>query len=181
MSLVSIQKVKEASQSRPLLQETFDLLENVRKRAYELFERRGGAPGNDIADWLQAESEVFQVPRMELSETDREFELQVATPGLGAKDLRIAALPHAIIVEGEATHRHSGTKRNIRACEFGERKLFREIPLPEPVDVDHVSASLDKGLLQIRAAKASQNGGKKTAARDASHPNRRRRTEREGQ
>src|SRR5215475_4522956 len=100
MSGVSVQKVKEASQSRPLLQETFDLLENVRKRAYELFERRGGATGHHIADWLQAESEVFQVPRMELSETEREFELQVAAPGLEAKDLRISALPDAFIVEG---------------------------------------------------------------------------------
>lgn len=145
----------------PLLQETFDLLDNVRKRAYELFERRGGAPGNDIADRLQAEIEVFQVPRMELSETDREFELQVAAAGLEAKDLRVEALPDAIIVEGEATHGHSGTKSNIRVCEFGERKSFCEIPLPEPVDVDHFSASLDKGLLQIRAATASQNGAGK--------------------
>jgi HSP20 family molecular chaperone IbpA len=88
----------------------------------------------------------------------------VAAPGLEAKDLRVAALPDAIIVEGEATHRHGGTNGNIRLCEFGKRKLFREIRLPEPVDVDHVSASLDKGLLQIRAAKASQNGARKTAA-----------------
>jgi HSP20 family protein len=164
MSNVNVQKVKEASQPRHLMQETLDLLDNVRKRAYELFERRGGAPGNDIADWLQAENEIFQVPRIELSETDGEFQLQVAVPGFEAKDLRVAALPEAMIVEGEAAHRHRGTKGNIRVCEFGERKVFREIPLPEPVDVDHVWASLDKGLLQIRAAKAAQNGGKKTAA-----------------
>ena len=154
MSNVTIQKVRETSQPRPLLQETIDLLDGVQRRAFELFERRGGAPGNDIGDWLQAEREIFQVPRMELSENDGEFQLQVAVPGFDAKDLRVAALPDAVIVEGETAHQHR-KKGNVRVCEFGERKIFRQIPLPEGVDVDHVSASIDKGLLEIRAAKAN--------------------------
>ena len=30
----------------------------IRERAYELFEARGGQPGHDLDDWLQAEREV---------------------------------------------------------------------------------------------------------------------------
>lgn len=33
--------------------------EEIRRRAYELFEQRGGAPGSEQEDWLRAESEVL--------------------------------------------------------------------------------------------------------------------------
>ncbi|MGC9996133.1 MAG: DUF2934 domain-containing protein [Terriglobia bacterium] len=30
----------------------------MRHRAYELYVQRGGSPGNDVDDWLQAEQEL---------------------------------------------------------------------------------------------------------------------------
>ena len=164
MSNVAVQKIRDANQSRPILKETIDLLDKVRMRAFELFQKRGGVPGNDMGDWLQAEKEVFRVPDMELAEIDGEFQLQLAMPGFDAKDIRIAALPDALIVEGEAAHQHRRTNGTVHFCEFGERRLFRQIPLPKPVDVDHVSATLDKGVLQVRAAKAERGNGKKAVA-----------------
>lgn len=35
-----------------------DVQEQVRRRAYELFELRGREDGHDLEDWLQAESEL---------------------------------------------------------------------------------------------------------------------------
>lgn len=37
-----------------------DLQEQIRRRAYELYEQRGREDGRDFDDWLQAESEVTQ-------------------------------------------------------------------------------------------------------------------------
>lgn len=37
-----------------------DIAEQIRRRAYELYLKRGQAHGNDWADWLQAEREVKQ-------------------------------------------------------------------------------------------------------------------------
>lgn len=164
MSNIIVQKIRDGNQSRPVLKETIDLLDKVRMRAFELFEKRGGIPGNEIGDWLQAEKEVFRVPDMELAESDAEFQLQLALPGFDAKDIRVAALPDTLIVEGEAAHQHRRTNGTVHFCEFGERRLFRQIPLPKPVDIDHVSATLDKGVLQVRAEKAERENGKKAAA-----------------
>ena len=164
MAPVNVQKIQDETQSQPLLQETTDLLKSVQARAFELFERRGGSAGNDVGDWLQAEREVFHVPEMELTETDGEFQLQLALPGFDAKDIRVAALAQAVIVEGETVHRHQHSNGTVHLCEFGERRVFRLVPFPKPVDVDHVSAKLDKGVLEIRAAKAEQRKGKRAAA-----------------
>jgi hypothetical protein len=32
--------------------------EEIRRRAYELFEARGGVEGHDLDDWLRAEEEI---------------------------------------------------------------------------------------------------------------------------
>jgi Protein of unknown function (DUF2934) len=37
-----------------------DIQEQVRRRAYELYEQRGREEGRDLDDWLQAESELIQ-------------------------------------------------------------------------------------------------------------------------
>ena len=39
---------------------TTELEEQIRRRAYELYEQRGREEGRELEDWLQAESEVKQ-------------------------------------------------------------------------------------------------------------------------
>lgn len=34
--------------------------DQIRRRAYELYEQRGSKDGHEVSDWLQAESEVAQ-------------------------------------------------------------------------------------------------------------------------
>ncbi len=34
--------------------------DEIAQRAYEIFEARGGEPGHDLDDWLQAESELLR-------------------------------------------------------------------------------------------------------------------------
>ena len=34
----------------------------VRKRAYDLYEQRGGEHGHDLEDWLNAEAEIIEKP-----------------------------------------------------------------------------------------------------------------------
>jgi HSP20 family protein len=163
MNNVSVQKIRDRNQGGALLQETSELLDRVRTRAFELSQWRGGAPGNDLADWLQAEREIFEVPAADLTENDGEFRIQLALPGFDAKDIRLAALPDSLIVEAENTHEHRSNTGTVHYCEFGEHRVFRQIPLPKPVDVEHVSATLDKGVLEVHAVKA-RDQGKRAAA-----------------
>lgn len=37
-----------------------ELQEQVRLRAYELYEQRGGEDGRELDDWLQAEAEIVE-------------------------------------------------------------------------------------------------------------------------
>jgi hypothetical protein len=46
--------------ARRTTESTSELQEQIRCRAYELFEQRGREDGHELDDWLQAESEVTQ-------------------------------------------------------------------------------------------------------------------------
>jgi hypothetical protein len=48
------------ARSKPI---PIDLQEEVRQRAYQIFEQRGAAPGSDVEDWLQAEAEILDNPQ----------------------------------------------------------------------------------------------------------------------
>jgi hypothetical protein len=44
----------------PPAESASEVQEQIRRRAYELYEERGTGDGRDLEDWLQAESEVTQ-------------------------------------------------------------------------------------------------------------------------
>lgn len=44
--------------AKPSTASSTDRQEQIRRRAYELYEQRGRVDGFDLDDWLQAESEV---------------------------------------------------------------------------------------------------------------------------
>ena len=41
-----------------------NLQEQISRRAYELAEQRGFAPGHEVEDWLRAEREVLSAPEL---------------------------------------------------------------------------------------------------------------------
>ncbi len=165
MSQVAIEKIHgEGPESRSLFEEIGNIAERIRQRAFELFQRRGAGNGADVDDWLSAERELIWSPASDLIDKAGAFELQVAVPGFDAKDVNVTALPDAIVIRAETTHRHDKTEGDVRFCEFGERSLFRRFDLPAPINVDKVTANVDKGVLKLTAAKANVASEKKIPA-----------------
>jgi hypothetical protein len=58
MSLTS--KTSATPDGVPPLEASLDLQEQVRRRAFELYEQRGREEGHELDDWLQAESEIVK-------------------------------------------------------------------------------------------------------------------------
>lgn len=163
MSHLPIERVRDAQQPHPLLKETIDSLDRVRKRAFELFERRGGPPGHDMDDWLQAEREIFQIPRMEVAEKDKEYQIDLVMPGFHPRDIRVAASPNVLIVEASTADQNRKIAGRTQMEESSERRVFREIRLPGPVNVERVAATLDDGRLEVHAPKAEQGDGRRAS------------------
>jgi len=157
MVQVAIEKIDENKASTAsAFDELETLSEQVRQRAFEIFERRGGVDGFAMNDWLNAERDLFRIPESELVEQDGKFEARVSVPGLEPDDVHVTALPDMLIVKAFSTHRHDTDDGDVRFCEFDQRTLFRRFDLREPINVDNVTAKLEKGMLQLTALKSRQ-------------------------
>jgi HSP20 family molecular chaperone IbpA len=159
MSTVLIERVRHLNgkEKPPVFAEVGRTFEKIQQRAFSHFEERGELPGLDWDDWLLAEHEVLGSASAELLESDKEWKLRVAVPGVESKDVTVTTTPESIIVQANARHRHSEADGEIRFCEFSEDNLCRQFGLPSPIDVNSVSATLDKGMLNIVARKATKS------------------------
>jgi HSP20 family protein len=156
MSQVPIQKCKDIETiPQKLLRNMESIADSIRQRAFNLFQSRAGASGSEVDDWLQAERDVVWSPASELVEDEKEFRARIAVPGFDAKQIEVSALPDALIIRADASHTHEGKNGNVHFCEFSGKELFRQLPLSAAVDVDKVTASLDRGILQVTAPKAA--------------------------
>jgi HSP20 family molecular chaperone IbpA len=143
MSSIAVEKVRElAALPRGLFQEMSSIEEKIRAKAYQLFESRGGEPGRELDDWLQAERQLMWLPETEIDQKEKEFQIRVNVQGLEARDLRLLALPQTILLHAEPKSRES--------------KLFLRIDLASPIDADRATARLEKGILQLSVPKLRQ-------------------------
>jgi HSP20 family protein len=154
MANVTVQKVEKTEANRlPIFEEMEKRFEDVRKRAFELFENRGRSLGYALDDWLRAEHEVCGWPTAELDERAAEYELQMTLPGFDAEEVQVTATPSEILVHAELKP-EKPEESKVLWTEFGPNNIYRQFEFPEPIDVEKITARLEKGMLHIIAAKA---------------------------
>jgi HSP20 family protein len=165
LNQIRVEACSDLSALPPTLCEEMEALsDTIRERAFGLFQSRGGGDGSDVDDWLRAERDVIWSPAVELTENERDFRARIALPGFNEKDLKVTAAPESLIVEAEKTHTHDARTGGVLLCEFSDKRLFRRLEFPAPINVDKVTATLDRGILLVNAPKAAQPKQAKNAA-----------------
>ncbi len=122
-----------------------ELAEAVARRAFEIFERRGCAPGHHEEDWLQAESELLLPVQLELAEADQYLTIRAPAPGFSACEIEFALGPRRVTI--------AGTRSRPDAA-AGPCRFVRVVDLPGDVDPENVHADFQDGVLVLALHKA---------------------------
>jgi HSP20 family protein len=165
MVTIAVQKVKEVElASLPILDEMRRMLSDVERKAFELFQHRGASLGHALDDWLQAERETLAAPPAELIETPNGFALRVAVPGFSSKQVQVTASPLELIVKAEHPSEEATTDAQVCWSELPKNgTACRRIPLPAAIDIGKVTATLEYGMLLIKAAKSEADKSREVA------------------
>jgi HSP20 family molecular chaperone IbpA len=166
MANLMVQNVKNSEKGiASKLEDPRDAFEMIRKRAFEMFERHGGSPGQELDDWFRAERDLFWVPAAELAETDEEVKITVSVPGFDPKEIKVTAQPGEVQVRGNHGQSLEKKEKGVVYSEFNEKDLFRRFELPQTIDVDHISVNVENGILTVKIPKKIPQTieGKKTA------------------
>ena len=116
------------------IQEMYD---EITRRAYEIFQERGGNCTLDLDDWLTAERDVIDKPAVRVEEAGSRIVVTVYITGPGAVDVQLLVTPDAMLVHGP-----------IRK---GSKKLFRVVQFPRRIDVTKAEAQYGDGCLVVTA------------------------------
>src|SRR5580704_17598286 len=82
--------------ANPALSKVGEALDCVRRRAFELAQARGSAPGRELDDWLQAEKDLFFAPHAEVNESEDGFRMMISAAGFDTTDIEIVAMPQGV-------------------------------------------------------------------------------------
>jgi len=154
MSDIRIQRAGDGDAVLPVFDELARRMDAVRQRAFELFAERGGGAGHELDDWIAAEHELLGWPAAELKEADGEYEVDVTLPGFAAKEVEVTATPKELIVHAATSHEKKAEDEHVVWSEFGSNDVYRRFGFPIQVDADKVTASLEKGILKVKAPKS---------------------------
>jgi len=133
-----------------------------------LFEKRGRELGHELEDWFKAEHELLGSSAAELTEKNDAYEIGITLPGFEDKDVEVTATSNEIIVHAASKKEKKTQKDNVLWAEFGSNDVYRRFEAPVAINVDQVTAKLDKGMLRITAPKTAKP--KETKAVAASLP-----------
>lgn len=103
------------------------------------------------------------VPTLNVSETDKTFEITVTLPGMSRDDVEIHYENDILTISGERKWKHEDEEngRRYHRVESGYGSFRRSLPLPNFVDSENISASFENGELIITAPKLKEKAGKK--------------------
>lgn len=135
-----------------------------------LFNDKGRSPNRSTLRFSDMLDEMMEdafsrskgtfVPELNVYETDKEFEITVALPGMNKDNIDIGFENNTITISGERKlTEEEGTKYHRIESRFG--KFERSLALPNVIDEENISATYDNGVLTVTVPKLKEKTGKK--------------------
>jgi HSP20 family molecular chaperone IbpA len=123
-----------------------------------------------ISSLAPALAEAAQyVPSVELSEKDGNYVIEVALPGFRKEDIDVEITGNEITISGRYERKREDQKTHY--TEMQQASFTRTIVLPQEIDPDRVTASVENGILRITAPPVMKMSSRKVSIADQSAGN----------
>jgi HSP20 family protein len=93
------------------------------------------------------------VPRVDIIEEDKAFEVHVAVPGMNKEEFKIDLNDNYLTISGERKFNRERKEDNFYSVESQFGTFSRSFTLPENVDATKISAKYVNGILEVTIPK----------------------------
>jgi HSP20 family protein len=109
------------------------------------------------------------MPRMDVSETDKQIVITTELPGLERKDVDISIEDDVLTIRGEkkVEEEKKDEKENYHVSERSYGMFYRAIQLPPGIDPRSIQATMSKGVLKITIPKPARSEAQKIEVKEA--------------
>jgi len=106
-------------------------------------------------DSLRYRNDSF-VPNVDISESDKTFEVSVALPGMSKEDINVDLDNGRLTISGERKFDSEENGKNYHRVESGYGAFSRSFQLPDSIDENSVAAKYENGVLNITINKSEE-------------------------
>jgi len=96
---------------------------------------------------------VSRVPAVNIAETENEFHIELAVPGLKKDDLKISLEKNVLSVSAEKKAEDEVEGKKFSKREYNYTSFVRSFTLPESVDHSKIEAEYTDGILKLTVSK----------------------------
>ena len=89
------------------------------------------------------------VPKVDIVETEKAFEIHAALPGMNKEDFKIDLNDNFLTISGERKFTSEKESNNFRSIETQYGTFSRSFAMPENVDASKISAQYTNGVLAL--------------------------------
>ncbi len=126
---------------------------------------------NELLDWNRWNNDFYSddhrlTPKMNVSESDKAFDLELCVPGMTKDDLSLTIdTDNNLVVEVQQKNekKEEDEKRHFLRREFTATQFKQMLTLPENVKRDQISAKVENGILFITLPKYTTEEQKQLA------------------
>jgi len=101
---------------------------------------------------------IFSVPAVNVTETEKEFKIRVAVPGLKKTDFKIDVNNDVLTISAESEKSKEENDEHYTRQEYNFSSFSRSFTLPENAAEDKITATYDGGVLQLLLPKKDITG-----------------------
>jgi len=105
-------------------------------------------------DWNKASE--FN-PSVDIEEKDGVYHVTADLPGMKKEDIKLDLVDNVLTISGERVREEKGEGKYFERC-YG--KFMRSFTLPKRVDVDHVRANFENGVLHVEIPQKELNSSR---------------------
>ena len=88
-------------------------------------------------------------PSVNVTETDKDFKIEVAAPGLEKNDFKVEVDKGILTISAEKSEEKKEEKKNFTRREFSYEQFARSFQLPDNTIAEKIDAKYDNGILNI--------------------------------
>ena len=155
-------------------------------------------PGSEVAPFVSLQREIDRLfdefsrglpmapqtmmnimPKLDVTETDKEIEITAELPGLERKDVEISVEDNLLTIRGEKRiereqkddkkkeDKQRDEKKNVQLAERSYGVFYRVLQLPPGVDPASINATMANGVLKVVIPKPAKPQVKKIEVKEA--------------
>ncbi len=95
----------------------------------------------------------YSVPAVNIKESENNFEIDLAAPGLKKEDFQIKLEKNILTISSKKEVEKNENEPNFMRKEFSFGSFCRSFSLPESVDSENIKASHENGILKLELPK----------------------------